>query len=84
MPRELKKLDVTFISLVKKPANKEPLVLKGVDKPTLFELVKSDDELKIAYGIVYSPDKVDLQGDTATAEMIMKAVDDFVEVFMMV
>ena len=77
MPREL--LDVKFISLVKKPANKEPLVLKGVDKPTLFELVKSDDELKIAYGIVYSPDKEDLQGDTATAETIRKAEQTFMK-----
>ena len=77
MPREL--LDVKFISLVKKPANNEKLILKNVDKPTMFELVKSDDELKIAYGIVYSPDKEDLQGDTATAATIRKAAQIFMK-----
>ena len=79
MPRELKKLDVIFISLVKKPANNESLVLKSVDKPILFELVKSDAELQIAYGIVYSPDKEDLQGDMATAETIRKASQTFMK-----
>ena len=79
MPRELKELDVTFISLVKKPANNEPLVLKGVDKPILFELVKSDAELQIAYGIVYSPNKEDLQGDMATAGTILKAAQTFMK-----
>ena len=31
------------------------------------------------YGIVYSPDKVDLQGDTATAETIRKAEQTFMK-----
>ena len=79
MARKLTKLDVIFISLVRKPANNEALVLKNVGKPTLFELVKSDDELKMAYGIVYSPDKEDLQGDMATAETIRKASQTFMK-----
>jgi hypothetical protein len=74
---ELKDLTVEFISLVAKPANGKPLVLKSQGKPTVFPLAKMDDALMRAYGIVYSPDETDSQGDWATADTIRQAATKF-------
>ncbi len=74
---ELKDLTVNFISLVAKPANGKPLVLKSQGKPTVFALEKMDDALMRAYGIVYSPDQTDSQGDFATADTIRQAATRF-------
>lgn len=76
---ELKDLTVEFISLVDRPANGKPLVLKsqGKNKPTMFRFAKMDDALMRAYGIVYSPDEVDSQGDWATADTIRQAATKF-------
>lgn len=77
MPRKLKNLKVNFISLVKSPANEKSLVLKSDEKPTIFEIKKTDEEQMRAYGIVYAPDQTDAQGDYADAETILKAANDF-------
>ena len=79
MPRQLKKLTVQFISLVKRPANDKPILLKGLPQPNVFEVRKADEVLQRVYGIVYSPGQIDLQGDYADAETIRKAADDFMQ-----
>jgi hypothetical protein len=76
--RILKEVDVTFISLVSKGANKKAILWKSANSPETpshsktISLSKIDDDKRIVYGIVYSPDEVDSQGDTATAEVIEK------------
>jgi hypothetical protein len=78
MAYQLKELSVEFISLVKSPANRKGLVLKGRDART-FEIKKTDAKLKRAYGVVYAPDEEDAQGDSADAETIRKAADEFMK-----
>jgi len=45
--------------------------------PILIDKAKTDE--RICMGIVYSPDEVDAQGDSASAEEIKKAAFDFME-----
>ncbi len=75
MPRQLKNLKVNYIALVQRPANNKSMVLKSNHHP--FILKKTDDDLQRAYGIVYSPDEEDLQGDMASAETIRQAANQF-------
>lgn len=75
---KLKNLKVTHISLVKRPANNEPVILKNCDSQT-FELAKFNDELRVVYGIVYAPDIVDLQNDFTDAATIREASYDFMK-----
>jgi polyhydroxyalkanoate synthesis regulator phasin len=42
------------------------------------KLTKTDEELGVAYGIVYAPDEIDAQGDTASADEIRKAAYEFI------
>lgn len=78
MARQIKKLEVEFISLVKTPANGKGIQLKDSDaNASLFKVTKTDDELQRVYGIVYAPDEVDSQGDWASANTIRKAANDF-------
>ena len=81
----LKNIDVHFISLVDKGANKKTIIYKS-ESPAQdenltrdFDLVKFDEEKGIAYGIVYSPDEEDTQGDAATAAEIEKAAYSFMK-----
>ncbi len=77
---KLKDLSVSFLSLVKTPATGKGLTLKSAragERATLFEIVKTDDELMRAYGIVYAPDQADAHGDTADAATIRKAQAEF-------
>ncbi len=81
----LKNIDVHFISLVDKGANKKQIIYKSAS-PTQddnlvrdFNLLKFDEEKGIAYGIVYSPDEEDTQGDGASAEEIEKAAYSFMK-----
>jgi hypothetical protein len=76
MKRQLKNLRVEWISLVKRPATGKSWVLKG---GKVFEIRKTDDELRRAYGIVYAPEQEDLQGDMTDAATIRKAADDFLK-----
>ncbi len=77
--RQLKELDVTFISLVGRPANGQPLVLKATEgsHQAEFVIAKMDDELQRVYGVVYAPEAVDSQGDWADAQTIRRAADGF-------
>lgn len=76
-------LNVNFISLVDKGANRKPLVYKSDDGSVRFEfpfrVLKSDDEKGIVYGVVYEPDTVDTQGDWADAVTIERAAHGFME-----
>lgn len=79
---------ITHVSLVETPANNETfLMIKsngdmtlnfGVSKENL--IAKSTDE-QLVYGIVYSPDSVDLQGEFADAETIKKMAHEFLADF---
>ena len=82
----LTNLHVEYLSLVKNPATGKGVTLKSIDGQAVddanlrvagFALVKADDELRRAYGIVYAPDQEDAHGDTASAETIRKAQADF-------
>lgn len=74
---KLKDLFIKFISFVGKPANRRGLILKDEDGARTFEIVKTNDEMRRAYGIVYAPDEQDAQGDWTDAGEILKAADDF-------
>lgn len=78
MPNRLKNIDVQWISLVRNPANGLPLVLKDANaKP--FCVLKTDDERRMVYGIVYAPDRVDSQGDFADRFEIERAAHQFLK-----
>ncbi len=85
MPRELKSIDVQFVSFVDKAANQRKFFLtKSAEQqpePTFTKsvrIVKDDNDPKqLVYGIVYEPDVEDAHGDFATAEAIEKAAHDF-------
>jgi len=82
--RKLKKVDVNFISLVGNGANQKTIIFKSADpsKNTFqkqIEIKKLDQDQHMVYGIVYSPDEVDSQGDIATAEVIKDMAYNFME-----
>ncbi len=78
--RLLKDLDVKFISLVKKPANRrERLILKddgGFELFVPFEKTRLSEDM-VVYGVVYAPGEPDAHGDYTTAEEIKKAAWKF-------
>ncbi len=78
MPKELRKIKVSHISLVHAGANGATVLYKSADgagdkESGTIEIIKSDAEKGILYGVVYEPDKVDSQGDFAKAEEIEQA-----------
>lgn len=77
---KLKKLSVTFLSLVATPATGKTLTLKSAgpnDRVQQFTIAKTDDDRMMAYGIVYAPDQVDSHGDHADADTIRRAAYEF-------
>ena len=82
---ELTDVEVDYISLVENPANEIDFIYKsasasdntGQATSSKITFEKYDDEKGIVYGAVYSPDKVDVQGDYMTAEEIEKSCHDF-------
>ncbi|HHB2941850.1 TPA: XkdF-like putative serine protease domain-containing protein [Bacillus cereus] len=89
MPRKLKNVDVSFVSIVDKAANKKKFFLtKSEQEPTFEKEVKiikgEDEEQKLVYGIVYSPGSADdpnthdAHGDFMTAEEIEKSAHNFI------
>lgn len=88
MARELKNVEVQFVSYVDKAANKKKFfLLKSEDqKEPNFEkevriLTKVDDPKKLVYGIVYAPDEIDSQGDFMNVEEIEKSAHAFMKNF---
>ncbi|WCS66551.1 prohead protease [Bacillus phage 0105phi7-2] len=89
MPRKLKNVDVSFVSIVDKAANKKKFFLtKSEQEPTFEKEVKiikgEDEDQKLVYGIVYSPGNAedtsthDAHGDFMTAEDIEKSAHNFI------
>lgn len=80
--RKLKKIDVSFISLVDKGANRRRLIFKNnegavsaIDK--MLPIKKFDEDQKMVFCIVYAPDETDTQGDCASADVIKEAAYNF-------
>jgi hypothetical protein len=82
--RYLKSVNVNFISLVDKGANQKTIIFKSAD-PTkntyqkIIRLKKVDEDQRLVYGIVYSPDEVDTDGDFTTADVIKDAAYTFMK-----
>ena len=76
-------MEISFVSLVDKAANKKTFFLtKSEEQPTFEKKVnifinKEEEEKKLVYGIVYEPNEIDAQGDFATEEEIEKAAHNF-------
>lgn len=87
MATELRDMKVDFLSLVSKGANGKKVIWKsGDDRPEgaeLFETplkkIRKSDEKRMVYGIVYSPDEVDSQGEFAKRGEIEKAAYGFMK-----
>lgn len=81
--RRLKALDVQYISLVDKGANQKTVIWKAADAAVeplkTVKLAKVDEEERLVYGIVYSPDEVDTQGDVTDAQVIKQAAYSFMK-----
>ena len=76
---QLRDLSVSFLSLVATPATGKGLTLKSKDgqRAGAFEIIKTDDDRMVAYGIVYAPDQKDSHGDTADEKTIRRAAYEF-------
>lgn len=83
MKHKLSNIVISHISLVKAGANGKQIIYKSAaTEPTYqkeIEIKKQDDEKGVIYGIVYSPDETDSQGDRATADEIQKAAYNFMK-----
>jgi hypothetical protein len=77
---EFAELRVQFISLVKHPANRRPVLVKS-DTGVRFELparlLRKDKSTRKIYGVVYEPGIIDTQGDSASAMVIERAAHEF-------
>ena len=89
MPRKLKNVDVSYVSIVDKGANKKKFFLtKSDDKPNFVKEVKiikgEDEEQKLVYGVVYEPGSADnpethdSHGDFMEASDIEKSAHNFI------
>lgn len=82
--RILKSVNVNFISLVSKGANQKTIIYKSENSQTpniekKIKIAKTDEDQHLVYGIVYSPNEADSQGDTATAEVIKEMAYNFMK-----
>lgn len=81
--KKLTDIEISFISLVKNPANKKGLIFKSAEtKEPDFQkevVLKSLSKEGVAYGIVYSPYEVDSQGEWSDEEEIKKAAHNFMK-----
>lgn len=88
----LKNLNVEYISLVDAGANKKQLVYKAANHSRTegpeeagssdsfskqMQITKTDEEKRLVYCVVYSPDEVDAQGHAMKSEEIEKAAHNF-------
>ena len=83
MATKLENLEVSMISLVKSGANKKSIIYKSAKDVELnlskdIKILKSDEE-GVVYGIVYSPNEIDSQGDFADANTIKTAAYKFMK-----
>lgn len=81
--KKLSEIAITHISLVKAGANGKSIIYKSADAEPLYDktikIIKSNNEEGVVYGIVYSPEEVDSQGDFASADEIQKAAYAFMK-----
>lgn len=83
--RVLSDIDVTFISLVDKGANQKTIIWKAAGESAepafkrTIDVVKTDADKRLVYGIVYAPDEWDAHEDTASASEIEKAAHLFMK-----
>ena len=81
MPNEITRASISFVSLVKKGANREKFFLVKSDAEATYEtqspILAKSEKKQIAYGVVYAPDVVDTQGDFMKAETIEQAAHDY-------
>ena len=85
MPNEIINADISFVSLVKKGANREKFFLMKSDSDSESEcthetqvpIIAKSDEKQIAYGVVYAPNVVDTQNDFMKAETIEQVAHDY-------
>ena len=83
--RRLSDIDVQFISLVDKGANMKRIILKSDDLPDhtslskTVEILKTDIKKHMVFGIVYSPEETDSQGDITSPEEIEKSAHGFMK-----
>ncbi len=83
--RRLSNIDVLYISLVDKGANMKKIVFKSDNLPEdppiskIVEILKTDVDKKMVYGIVYSPEETDSQGDITSESEIEKAAHGFMK-----
>ena len=75
-------LVVEFVSIVARPATGKTVVLKSGGAQVTghvlpFRALKGDDELQIAYGVVYPANTVDAHGHWAEPATIRKAMERF-------
>lgn len=83
MPREIKNLVVSHVSIVDKAANKRSFLLtKSEEQPNVsrdMNILKQDESQQIAYGVVYEPLVKDAHDDYMTADEIEKAAHIFLK-----
>lgn len=85
MPIRLTNINVEWISLVKKGANKRSVIFKSAGKKTnapelrMIPIEKVDEEKRMIFGVVYAPDDLDTDGEFANAEDIEKAAHAFMK-----
>lgn len=76
----LKNIEVDFISLVKRGANQKEIIFKsGNAISKTIEFRKIDEEKRMVYGVVYSPDEIDAQGQFTTTKEIESATERFMK-----
>ena len=79
----LENIRINFISLVNKGANQKSIIWKSRDGDTPYkkdvDIAKFDEDERLVYGIVYSPDELDSQEDEANAKEIQKAAHQFMK-----
>ncbi len=83
MAKKLKDIAISHISLVKAGANGKEVIYKSSEVAPSYtkeiKIAKNDEEKGVLYGIVYSPDQEDSQGDLAGADEIEKAAYAFMK-----
>lgn len=78
MRRRIKSVDVQFLSLVPRGANRLPVLYKSEDKTVDWQpLCKFDAELGELLAVAYPAESRDSQGDIASADVVRKMAHSF-------
>lgn len=80
MPNQITEIEVEFVSLVDKGANKKKFLIQKNENKVIFNasfIKGSEKEQQIVTGIVYEPNEIDAHDEYMTAETIEKAAYTF-------